>query len=422
MVSGNAPNCRILFADGCNSQPHVGVPDSRMDDADPDTHTESVQGEAACLARAREWFEYCENSPPQSVLAAFAPTGASVVFPSPRCVEGEVCAPAGPAETNVADETKGGEQLHSGAGAGKAGYASGDNSVGGSESSKKVTTRRYTVIPGRGGAQAGSHYATVRSKHFSWEKLEEEGGTQSEYVSCLLSVNIVGAGERTCTSYHAEMRIGGQVVDTEVSCGWCRTVERTHSELRLECDIKLKVSSVEVLAAMKSYGKRRFDFTIEPHEYYLHLEEKGEGVAGGMAIGGRFTVIDEEEEAAASGAEDPFLSFAAVVHPQEGSVMLQRSFLLVAEFALGAGGSRGRGGGGGGDTGPTVGGGRREENGGAGGRGRGPGGGALKLHLARHVIFGGASRWMGPRSCGSGCGRRRRGRDRWAERWCWCQR
>jgi hypothetical protein len=37
--------------------------------------------EAACLARARDYHEWCENTRQQSVTATFIPTGVSTAFP-----------------------------------------------------------------------------------------------------------------------------------------------------------------------------------------------------------------------------------------------------------------------------------------------------------------------------------------------------
>ena len=223
------------------------------------------------------------------------------------------------------------------------------------------------------GTQVEEHYLTVRWKKFSWEILETDVG-DSEYVSCLVSVDVVGAGGRTCSSYHAEMLLGGEAMDNDEACAWCQTEVITPSSLRLVCQVQLTVSGAEVLAAMRNSGRRWFDFRIEEREHsLLHGGDAvgtGRGQRSGMSIGAWMRY----ECASESGAKDakgvlscdavdylhPFPSFAAthvppsksqipppsppplaaaaavaVYHPQEGSVMLPRPFVLIAELAFG---------------------------------------------------------------------------------------
>lgn len=47
--------------------------------------------EAACLARARDYYEWCENTRQQRITATFVPTGAAATFP-PN--DSEICAQA----------------------------------------------------------------------------------------------------------------------------------------------------------------------------------------------------------------------------------------------------------------------------------------------------------------------------------------
>jgi hypothetical protein len=222
------------------------------------------------------------------------------------------------------------------------------------------------------GTQVEAHYLTVRSKHFSWEILETDIGN-SEYVSCLVSVDVVGAGGRTCSSYHAEMLLGGEEMDNDEACAWCKTEVITPSSLRLVCQVQLTVSGAEVLAAMRNSGRRWFDFRIEEREHsLLHGGDAvgtGEGRRSEMSIGAwlRYECVSESGAKVAKGvlscdAVDylhPYPSFAAthvppsksqipppppllaaaaavaVYHPQEGSVMLPRPFVLIAELAFG---------------------------------------------------------------------------------------
>ena len=56
--------------------------------------------EGKCLARAKDYFEWCGNNPTQQIIATFIPTGSQHVFPPDEEVEEaimqeETQAPAG---------------------------------------------------------------------------------------------------------------------------------------------------------------------------------------------------------------------------------------------------------------------------------------------------------------------------------------
>eukprot|EP00960_Hanusia_phi_P052120 761254-Hanusia_phi.AAC.7 len=43
--------------------------------------------ESKCLARSKDYFEWCGNSPTQQIIATFIPTGNQQIFPPDELVE-----------------------------------------------------------------------------------------------------------------------------------------------------------------------------------------------------------------------------------------------------------------------------------------------------------------------------------------------
>ncbi|EKX48068.1 hypothetical protein GUITHDRAFT_137019 [Guillardia theta CCMP2712] len=72
--------CFINFLDGCVRHPDFnGLRD--------DSNIAVGEVEGKCLARAKDYFEWCGNNPTQQIIATFIPTGSQHVFPPDEEVE-----------------------------------------------------------------------------------------------------------------------------------------------------------------------------------------------------------------------------------------------------------------------------------------------------------------------------------------------
>lgn len=109
--------CMINAIDKCNRFPQYS---GLHDDSDIAYNTLGVgQNEANCLARAKQYFEWCENKVHQQVIAVFVPSGAETAYPTDEDVEkalsGEITWPPGShkeSQPNAQSETRQATQAH----------------------------------------------------------------------------------------------------------------------------------------------------------------------------------------------------------------------------------------------------------------------------------------------------------------------
>ena len=79
--------CLITFVDGCRA--HSANTGELDDTHDAYSRLNVGRDEAACLARARYYFEWCENGRDQRIASTYVPTGAISIFPPEEVEEGE---------------------------------------------------------------------------------------------------------------------------------------------------------------------------------------------------------------------------------------------------------------------------------------------------------------------------------------------